>query len=99
MTDPDDTGVLKMDVARRLSLAREAIGLEQQEFGTRAGLSQPQYNQFEKGKRRLTLSAALMLCSHYGLTLDYLYRGDPSGLPYRLASAIAELRKQRASRN
>lgn len=90
--DPDDTGDLASDVGRRLSLARRALGLNQQEFGVRAGLSQPQYNQFETGKRRLTIEAAMSLCHVYSLTLDYLYRGDPSGLPYRLADAINKLR-------
>ncbi len=82
-----------MDVARRLSLVRRALGLNQLEFGTRAGLSQPQYNQFETGKRRLTIEAALSLCHAYNLTLDYLYRGDPSGLPYKLATDIAKLKE------
>lgn len=84
MIDPSDSGDLTQDVERRLALARKAIGVDQQEFGTAAGLSQPRYNQYEKGKRLLTLDAAMKLCEHYGLTLDWLYRGDPSGLPYRL---------------
>lgn len=90
--DPDDTGDLAADVGRRLGLVRRALDLNQQEFGGRAGLSQPQYNQFETGKRRLTIEAALNLCHVYSLTLDYLYRGDPSGLPYRLATTINQLR-------
>lgn len=90
--DPDDVGDLAADVGRRLSLVRRALDLNQQEFGARAGLSQPQYNQFETGKRRLSLDAALALCHVYSLTLDYLYRGDPSGLPYRLATRINEIR-------
>lgn len=92
MIDPDDIGDLATDVARRLVLTRTALGLDQQEFGTRAGLSQPQYNQFEKGKRRLSLTAALHLCDTYNVTLDWLYRGDPSNLPHRLAVAIRDLR-------
>jgi len=92
--DPQDMGDLTLDVARRLSVARRAIGLNQQEFAREAGLSQPQYNQFETGKRRLTLDAALVLCDTYALTLDWLYRGDPSGLPYRLATAIKDLAAQ-----
>jgi len=92
MIDPADSGDLKLDVGRRLRRTRLSLGLDQQEFGTRAGLSQPQYNQFENGKRILTLSSALRLCDEYGLTLDWLYRGDPSGLPYRLATAIRDLR-------
>jgi len=88
MIDPRDTGDLATDVARRLTSARLALGLDQQQFGTRAGLSQPQYNQFDKGKRLLTLAAAMKLCDAYNLTLDWLYRGDPSNLPYKLATSI-----------
>lgn len=90
MLDPRDTGDLKTDVGRRLRQTRTALGLDQQDFGTRAGMSQPQYNQYENGKRLLTLASALLLCSEYGLTLDWLYRGDPSGLPYRMATAIRD---------
>lgn len=78
------SGITSMDadsVARRLTWARQAYGLDQRTFGTRAGLSQPQYNQFETGKRLLTLIAAIHLCDEYNLTLDWLYRDDPSGLP------------------
>jgi transcriptional regulator with XRE-family HTH domain len=88
MIDPKDTGELRTDVGRRLRLTRTALNLDQQEFGTRAGMSQPQYNQYENGKRLLTLPSALLICSEYGLTLDWIYRGDPSGLPYRIATAI-----------
>lgn len=91
-TDPDDTGDLAIDVGRRLSLARRALGLQQQEFAARAGLSQPQYSQFETGKRRLTIEAAIKLCHAYSLTLDYLYLGEPSGLPHRLWLAINQIR-------
>ncbi len=92
MTDPDDTGDLRADVARRLALTRKAFGLPQQDFGTAAGMSQPQYNQFETGKRLLTLPYALSLCERYGLTLDWLYRGDPSGLPYALHEKIRSIK-------
>lgn len=97
MIDPDDTGNLQADVARRLARTRAALGMRnQQDFGKRAGLSQPKYNQYETGKRLLTLEAALALCTTYNLTLDWLYRGDPSGLPYKLAT---ELARDLASRN
>jgi transcriptional regulator with XRE-family HTH domain len=94
MYDPDDIGDLPRDAGRRLALTRQALGLNQQDFGLRAGLSQPQYHQYEKGRRCLTLAAAMRLCSEYHLTLDWLFRGDPSGLPYRLAEAIRDLRRR-----
>ena len=93
MTDPEDVGDLPTDVARRLTRTRQAFGMQQQEFGVSAGMSQPQYNQFETGKRLLTLHYALALCERYGLTLDWLYRGDPSGLPYSLHEKIRAARK------
>lgn len=93
MHDPDDIGDLSADVARRLALTRRAFGMQQQEFGTSAGMSQPQYNQFETGKRLLTLPYALALCLRYGVTLGWLYRGDPSGLPYSLHEKIREIRR------
>lgn len=89
MIDPEDTEDHAVDVARRLLRARRALGIEDQnEFGEAAGLSQSLYNKFELGRRLLTLQAAMKLCHRYGLTLDYLYRGDPSGLPYKLHNDI-----------
>lgn len=35
----------------------------------------------------------MKLCDEYSLTLDWIYRGDPSGLPYRMwdkTRAVAE---------
>lgn len=92
MIDPADSGKLAQDVGRRLAVTRRCVGVNQQDFGRQAGLTQPRYNQYETGQRLLTLAAAMRLCEEYGLTLDWLYRGDPSGLPYWLASSIRELR-------
>lgn len=92
--DPDDIGDLAADVARRLALSRRALDLDQQSFGETAGLAQPRYNQYETGKRLLTLSAAMMLCERHLLTLDWLYRGDPSGLPSRLHERIQAVRRR-----
>lgn len=92
--DPDDTGDLARDVARRLTSARAALGMDQETFGEGAGLSQSRYNQYETGKRLLTLQAAMMLCERYLLTLDWIYRGDPSGLPVRLHSQIQANRQR-----
>ncbi len=94
MIDPQDTGDIAHDCARRLRQTRAALGIvDQQEFGMAAGLEQSLYNRFETGKRLLTLQCALKLCEHYSLTLDWLYRGDPSGLPYKLHNDLQQIRK------
>lgn len=97
MIDPNDTGDLLADVGRRLTLARKAMQLDQQDFGARGGMSQPQYNQFKKGKRLLTLRSAMKLCDEYNLTLDWLYRGDPSGLPVRLWNQIRAIAEEHST--
>lgn len=94
MYDPDDGSDLGQNVGRRLRLTRAALRYaDQKSFGEAAGLQQSHYTRFENGSRLLTLAAAMVLCERFDLTLDWLYRGDPSGLPYRLASEINSLRK------
>lgn len=93
MATPRDNSQITNEVARRLTLARRAYGLDQRDFGERAGLSQPQYNQFETGRRLLTLAAAMRLCDEYNLTLDWLYRDEPSNLPRDLWLKIRDLEK------
>lgn len=93
--DPEDTGDLKQDVARRLILSREATKMEQQEFADLAGLSQPRLSQYETATRMLTLRAAMMICERHLLTLDWLFRGDPSSLPGNIRDEINRLRRTR----
>lgn len=78
-------------IATRLRHTREALGLNQKEFAMRANLSQNGYNQYESGARRLTIDAAHRICDEYGVTLDWLYRGDRSRLPHHLAIEIARI--------
>ena len=47
-----------------------------------------QWNQYESGERRITVDVALKLKMLYGITIDYIYTGDPSGLPFRLHRQI-----------
>lgn len=100
MYDPDDSGDIAADVGRRLRLTREALGYskrQQNDFAAESGLSQSHYNKFDTGERQLTLPVALKLCHRWGLTLDWLYRGDPSGLPYALHNKIKALRSEQRS--
>lgn len=85
----------KPGVAARLMLTRQALGLAQNEFADRAGLASNTYNQYEKATNMPSLDAAHKLCDAYGLTLDWIYRGDPSNLRYALADAIKAIRQAR----
>jgi len=57
----------------------------------RANLKPNRYSQYETGVRALTIEAALRICDEYGISLDWLYRGDRSRLPHQLAIDIARI--------
>jgi transcriptional regulator with XRE-family HTH domain len=82
-------------IGERLRLTRDVSGLGQAEFAARANLAANTYNQIEHGKKRPSIEVAIALCVAYELTLDWVYRGDPSGLRYETADAIKALRQAR----
>lgn len=77
-------------IAQRLVVTREALGLRQGEFAARADIAANTYNQYEQGKNRISLDKAIALCDEFGMTLDWIYRGEPSGLKVALWNAIRD---------
>ena len=49
------------------------------------------WSEWRQGKRLITIESAIELCGITGVTLDYIYRGDTSGLPLRLAEALRKI--------
>lgn len=76
--------------ANRLRLAREAMRpyMNQTQFAKGAGLRQNRYSQYESGDRPLTLDAAIQISNRYGISLDWLYRGDPAFMPHGLITSL-----------
>jgi len=66
-------------------------GLQQQDFAERAGIIPSAYNQYERSKRLISIQHAHKLCDEYDLTLDWIYRGDTSGLRSGTVQAIRAL--------
>lgn len=91
---PSD-GTDQSAIAERLRLTRLALGLNQAEFAARAAIAGNTYNQYETGSYRVSLNNAMRLAKTYHLTLDWIYFGDNSGLPYKLGEAIKALRSVR----
>lgn len=83
-------------IGLRLELTRQVFGLAQNEFCARAKIAPNTYNQYEQGKRKPTIESAIALCDAYDLTLDWIYRGDPSGLRYDTADALKALKLARS---
>lgn len=80
------------EIAERLEATREALGLSPADICRRTGLRQNAWSQWAnpKNKRTITREAAYRLKDEFGVTLDWIYDGDPSGLPARLHQKIRE---------
>ncbi len=76
------------DIGKRLTAARATTGLNQSDYAAKAGIAQNTYNQYETGAKRPSVDNAIRLCETYSLTLDWIYRGEPSGLSYQLWATI-----------
>lgn len=83
-------------IGRRLQATREALGiLKQGEFAKGAGIATNTYNQWEwtkdgkPPKGRPDIDYANRLCERYGLTLDWIYRGDPARLPKEIVDKLS----------
>lgn len=78
----------------RMARTRAAFDLNQIDFARKAKIKQSTYNQYETGAKRPSVDNAMALCDTYDLTLDWIYRGDPSSLPYKLANTLRELHRK-----
>jgi DNA-binding XRE family transcriptional regulator len=63
-------------VAARLEKVREDLGLFQREIAKLIGVTEGNWSDFENGKRRISLNAAISLIKRVdGVTLDWIYFG------------------------
>lgn len=77
------------EVAERLKLTREALGLSAADLCRMTGIKPNTYSMWEGGSGRPSLGEAKVLRKVLGYTLDWIYEGDRSGLPMKLAMAIS----------
>lgn len=75
------------DIANRLKWHRDLLELNQEEYALRAGLKRNQLSNWEAGSNRIGLDGARALRKTYGLSLDFIYEGDPDTLPMTLRNA------------
>lgn len=80
------------DVAGRLKLIEDLLELSAADICRDTKIQPNQWSQFKNPikKRRITLAAAYKLKDAYGITLEFIYDGDPTRLP---ADIAAKLRK------
>ena len=71
-------------IGRRLKQARIALGLIQKEISQSLGVKYATWNHWETGKRIPDPLAMKDFYLKYGITMEWVYAGDPKGLPYKL---------------
>lgn len=89
-----DGGRSNTDIARRLGALVAAMEQTQVGFAQLVGISQPALNNYLKGIRRPDIDVAIQIQMRTGVTLDWLYLGDRSGLPSRLLALLPDLSDQ-----
>lgn len=71
-------------IAARLVAIRSRFARSQAAFCQQVGIPPNTWNQYEKAKSRISLDFALRIRDAFQVSLDWIYDGDPSGLPMRL---------------
>jgi transcriptional regulator with XRE-family HTH domain len=78
-----------VQIGARLRALRLAKGIKTQGLMAKMISSDTnRYNNWETGFHLLPVPFAIKICAITGSTLDYIYRGDKSGLPLGLATSI-----------
>ena len=86
-----DGGRTNEDIAMRLVALSKALGHNQSSFAALVGVTQPAMNYYMRALRRPDLDVGIQIQMRTGVTLDWLYLGDRSGLPARLLGLLPDL--------
>jgi transcriptional regulator with XRE-family HTH domain len=78
----------KAAIGARLKQVRHALNLTQEEIAKSIGSPQGTWGQYEAGMRRPSIAVASRLYDRYRISLDFIYLGDPRGLPFDLDQKI-----------
>ena len=81
-------------VGRRLHTLRMALGYasKQGAFARVLGITQQAWNNYESGRRKISVDQALLVMDITGVTLDWIYCGHSAGVPLALSERIAKAR-------
>jgi hypothetical protein len=77
-------------LAKRLEMTQGALNVTGADIYRATGIKANRWSQYVNNKRPITLDAAAKLCDAYGLTLDWIFRADPSKLPADLHKKLTK---------
>jgi len=90
---PLPPGTSREDIGARLRVSRKAVGVSPTELCRELGIRRSTYSMNEVGSNLPNVYDMIRLCARYGLTLDWIYLGDMSGVKSDLASKIMQTLK------
>lgn len=79
---------LKIKTGQRLRAAREALSLEQQDVYRAVNVGKSTWSMWETGQRLADPVAMVRFSSRFGISLDWIYRGDSSSLPEKIRKLV-----------
>lgn len=86
------------EVARRIRLTRRALGYKGKELARSLRISAAVWSFYETGRNRFPVETALRWGDIDGVTLEWLYDGDPTRLSVDLKRRIDALRDRSIAR-
>jgi len=91
---PDGTNTSREAVGFRLRLTREASGFSQGEFARLCRIGRTALSNYEAGRRRIAIPAALRIVKQTGVRLAWIYHGDRRFLPNVLSKRVVRLLRE-----
>ena len=85
---PDLSPMSTTKVAARIEALRHATGLGASLFADEIGIDRSSYTKIAKGTKPLKAEMGFAVAVRWGVSMDYLYKGDLSNLPSKYESAI-----------
>jgi len=76
-------------IAERLIALRTLNAPTQTAFCNQVNIQPNTWNQYETAKQRISLDMAIRLSRATGVTLDWIYLGDSTGMPMRYTPIIS----------
>jgi transcriptional regulator with XRE-family HTH domain len=86
------------EIGDRLRMTREALKRTQATWCRIVGIEQQAWNNYERGRRRISLDHALKVVKATGVSLDWIYRGIRKDLPHEIFVGLQELEKAEGGR-
>lgn len=67
-----------------------ALGISTRFITEQTGITKTAWNNYENRISRPNLLDCIRFCARFGITLDWVYLGNPSALPHELAAKIMD---------